>query len=386
MSKLIKTLTLILITLLLFSSCATYTVKTGLSKIVLPSEEGKNIDTNYRVIKEKQLALEEKQKAEEDARAAEEKAKLAEEERLRAEAEAKRLEEEAIQAEKDRVASEFRKGVEIIKNRNDFPQDVSLLKTPHIFRPTTETEVLDNNFTKIDVMLIPLGNTPLEKETIDRIEASLEDIKAQFIFVTGERSNQIALARALQRKAIALDGGLIIFSSEVKDANSKSAIFSLSEEKDIELTVLSLSDKMAAADNLDIKAWQDYLKSNSEENLKAVEETIQGMSDTEKLFAFSSPEPSSLDWTIFTPYSYRSDYDWLLSDYLNKSWSDTYRSTHFSEETDGGITLSTPSISERMDFLYSQNLIEVSSDTFTLAGLSDTDKPVYALMATYLVP
>ncbi len=190
----------------------------------------------------------------------------------------------------------------------------------------------------------------------------------------------------MQRKAIALDGGLIIFTTEVKEANSKSATFTLTAEKDIEVSVLSLADKMATADNLDIKAWQEYLKSESEENLKAVEDTIAAMNDNEKLFAFSSPEPSSLDWTIFTPYSYRSDYDWPLSDYLNQTWSDTYRSTHFSEETDGGITLKTSSISERMDFLYSQELIEVSSETITLAGLSDSENPVYALMATYIVP
>ena len=66
--------------------------------------------------------------------------------------------------------------------------------------------------------------------------------------------------------------------------------------------------------------------------------------------------------------------------------SDTYRATHFSEETDGGITLITPVLSERLDFLYSKGIIEVSSSTVALSGLSNMDIERFAILATYIIP
>ena len=66
--------------------------------------------------------------------------------------------------------------------------------------------------------------------------------------------------------------------------------------------------------------------------------------------------------------------------------SDTFRSTHFSEETDGGITFNSSKLSERLDFLYTKGLLEVSSTTLAVAGLSNNDIARFAILATYIVP
>ena len=51
-----------------------------------------------------------------------------------------------------------------------------------------------------------------------------------------------------------------------------------------------------------------------------------------------------------------------------------------------GVTLAAGGIHERMDALYSQGLMEVSSSTLALSGLSDQEIQRYATAATYIVP
>ena len=75
-----------------------------------------------------------------------------------------------------------------------------------------------------------------------------------------------------------------------------------------------------------------------------------------------------------------------MSDHLDASFSDSYRATHFSEEVDTGVTLSAGRIHERLDRLYSQGLMEVSSSTMAIPGLSDAEVQRYAVVATYILP
>ena len=109
-------------------------------------------------------------------------------------------------------------------------------------------------------------------------------------------------------------------------------------------------------------------------DIKTDEDTI--------IFAFSSAEPSSLDWIPFTAYPYRSERSFSASSWFeNNSYVDVYRATHYSAETDPGITRESGEIYERMDFIYVKNAIPLESEAFSVAGMDSR-----ALYAEILLP
>ena len=331
-------------------------------------------------IEAERLAEEERLKAEAEARAEAERIeaeRLAEEARLRAEAEAK--------AEAERKAREASLAANLAKARriNPYPADSADMRIPHIWRPVDEELLKDDSFTRLDVLLIPLSG--VSAENITRTAASLSGIDADFVFVTGPRASQVAFAKALGRDAVTLEGGTVIFRSKLVSAERETALFRVSESKDIMVTSVT-EDNLAARNAKDPDSWKEYLLNTSEKRVDEVKGITEKLTDSEVIMALSASEPSSLDWTIFTPYSYRTEASFPVSDYLNTVLSDTFRATHFSEETSGGITLETKVLSERLDFLYTKGIIEVSSSTLALSGLTDGEPKVFALAATYLLP
>lgn len=330
--------------------------------------------------------------AAEKAAREEAEAKAAEAQRIldeiaRAEAQAQAEAEKAAEEEARAAAEAESRRLEAELSRNDYPEDLSLLTYPHIYRPARSNTVLSSTFTKVNVILIPMTDREYTEDELSRIAAAIKDIPEEFIFLTGSDRNLTELSKLLGRDSVLLEGGMIIFTPALKSANEKSAVFTLCEGKEISISVVDIYDAMAESSDLDISAWQTYLEGQSEEKIAITDEYIDSMSGTVRILALSSSEPSGKDWTIFTPYEYRDDYDWTISGYISsEGWADTYRDTHFSEETDGGITLETGSISERMDFLYTMNLMQVSSSTITLPVLSTGDVKRFATAAVYIIP
>lgn len=323
---------------------------------------------------------------------AEAEAKAAEAERIlneiaEAEAQAQAEAERAAQAAEIAAAEAERERLEAEQSRNDYPEDLSLITYPHIYRPANSNTELSSTFTRVNVILIPLTDKEYTEDEISRIAAAIKDIPEEFIFLTGSDRNLIEVSKLIGRDSVLLEGGMIIFTPRLKSANAKSAVFTLCEGKDVAMTVVDIYDEMAEAASLDIAAWQTYLAEKSASEIALTDEYIDSMTGTVRIMALSSSEPSSEDWTIFTPYEYREDHEWQVSEYIaSEGWSDTYRATHFSEETDGGITLETSSISERLDFLYTMNLMQVSSSTITLPVLSTGSVKRFATAALYIIP
>lgn len=342
-----------------------------------------------RLAEEARLAEEERIQAEKEAERlrleAEEKARL-EAERLEAErlAEEERLiNEKKAEAERKAKEAAFAQSLAKARRLNAYPQDLNSMGLPHIYRPVDAPILKDDSFTKLDVLFIPLGFT----QNIDTqvIADSVKDINADFIFITGLLSDRVELSKALGKDTVTFKNGSIIFNSSLIEASDTSAKFKVSESKDIELCIYALSEK-GAVNAKDAASWVEYINAQSEKDCKEVLSSVESLSDSEVIYALSSSQPSSLDWSIFTPYQYRTDASFTISDELNKDYSDTYRATHFSEETDGGITFNSSKLSERLDFLYTKGLLEVSSTTLAVAGLSNKDIARFAILATYIVP
>ena len=412
---------ILLILILSLIGCATYTSNMGYEKIIL--ESGVNYkETRYKAIleaerleeerlekerleKEERIKEEERIKAEEERLEKErlEKERLAEEERIKEEerlkAEEERLEKERLEKErieKERLEEEKRKAEEERKAKenalaqslakarriNSYPSSLSSMNIPHIYRPQDNPVEKDDSFTRLDVLFIPLGST---NNDVNQIVSSISDINADFIFITGPIEDRVSISKLLAKDTVTLNGGSIIFNTELLKANSDTASFKLSENKDIEIAMVALSDK-AAVNSKDSESWREYLSLENEKDKEKVLSVVEQITDSQAILALSSSQPSSLDWSIFTPYSYRTDASFDISDELNKTMSDTFRATHFSEETDGGITIITPYLSERLDFLYTKGIIEVSSTTLALSGLSNMDIERFAILATYIIP
>ncbi|MDD7254725.1 hypothetical protein [Bullifex porci] len=313
-----------------------------------------------------------------------EQERLAEEARLEAErAEQERLAEEArLEAERKEKENALLQSLAKARRINSYPSDLASLTTPHVYRPVDNPILKDDSFTQIETLFIPLGSS---ENDLDAIISSISDLNVDFIIITGALEDRVYLSKKLAKDTVTLNGGSIIFNTQLLDSNSDVASFKISENKDIELSVVALSDKSAVTAK-SVNAWREYIEVESQKDTEKVISTAQKLTDSEAILALSSSQPSSLDWSIFTPYSYRTEASFTISDELNKTMSDTYRETHFSEETDGGITLITPVLSERLDFLYSQGVIEVSSSTVALSGLSNMDIERFAILATYIIP
>ncbi len=369
-----KMVILLLSLILALSSCASYTVQNGLESITVPSSFIPE-PTSIAGIK----ALDE-EKAREEARLEEER-KAAEEEEARLEAQKRHEAELVAQAQ-----AALESGIEQARRRNPYPEDLSSLTFPHVYRPVDTQERLDPDFTRLDVMLLNLGNTVLDDDTVSRIRNATNGIGLEFIFVTGALENQITYITAMGMDAVTLETGSIIFTTILENASASAASFSPAEGKTLDLIVFDAQDDMILSEDLDIEAWKAYLKEKSGETIAAIDRALSSSSASSRILAISSAEPSSQDWTIFTPYDYRDNTSWPVSEHLDASFSDSYRATHFSEEVDTGVTLSAGRIHERLDRLYSQGLMEVSSSTMAIPGLSDAEAQRYAVVATYILP
>ena len=267
---------------------------------------------------------------------------------------------------------------------NEYPEDISTLTFPHIYTPLKTNKTESDGINTIEVLFLPLGYEELGKEEASRILNANSDISPDFVILTGSLENQITGAETAKWDAVTLRGGTILHRPLLKTAGENTASFFITPTKDIEIAPLSFENDMPATSE-EAKTWAETLSSDAFETAE-IEKTITEMSDREKLVALSSASPSGEDWISFTPFRYRSDMEFPVSAYFeDNGWIDAYRATHFSAETDGGITRRNGNVYERLDFLYSASMIPVSAISYPVRGLTDTSG-IFAVLAEFLIP
>ncbi len=389
-------ISLSLLLILSLSSCKTYTIRTGLDNINITQETGVK-ETRYSEI----VRIKAEAKAARERAEAETKAEL---ERLEAEkkAEAQRKydEEQALKQSLENLNAALEKQVAL----NPYPQDLASLKLPHIYRPVDSQAVLNEKFTKLEVLFLPLGQEERSLENLTLIAQNVSTIPLELIFVTGSTENQVNFAKVLGKDAITLSDGTIIFTVKVDKATANNVSFRVTDNKVLDATVIDVTNEgyketlalidaeFSEAATKDSKTFNLGLfaklsKDNVEANEQEIDKALDGLGET-TLFAISQSEPAAIDWNIFTPYHYRTDFEWPLSTYiLEQGYRDTFEETRYSVEESAGITEEIGKyVKERFDFLYSKGLMEVTSSTLAISGLSDTEAPTFALIATYIIP
>ena len=339
----------ILLLLLLLASCATYTVQNGYDAITLPPPPSGQPATKLSEIQE--------ENARKSAEAVENAKKEAEHRAL------------------------MRRDAAV----NGYPDDLSALTLPHVYTPLKTDATKADGLVTASILVLPLGYEAMTAEDAERILASVSDVEADFAVLTGSLENQVLGARTAGWDAVTMAGGTILHRPLLKEAKEHSASFFLSTTRDLEIAPLGFEDAMPS-DASGIPAWLEGIGESGESEAAAVLAAAGGMEDRERVIVLSSSSPSSEDWSDLTPFSYRTDADFAVSDALSSAgWLDAYRRTHYTAETDGGITRRNGSIYERLDFIYTQSLIPLDAISFPVAGLTDRTG-AFAVLATLLIP
>lgn len=339
-----RILSIVVISLLL-ASCATYTIGEGKANLDMPPAITEP-ETRYRIIKERK-------EAEEKAREEAERLQRDEEARLAAEkAEQERLEEE-------RKAQEL---AEYLANAvYEYPEDLAELTIPHNYRPKREHLSIETEKTPVKLLFIPL----CPDADINKIISSTTSLDADFTFLTGEKEQLVEYSMKAGKDTVLLEGGAILYNTVLKDIDADSAIFTLNEEKDIELSVANFYAGLPSYGS-EMSIWAEEGDGDIEEIEKIA------LKDSEIVFALSSSQPSNQDWEGFTPYSYRKETGFENSTYFEENgYDDLYRITHYPSETKPGNTRKSGEVEERMDFLYIKGVLPVSSTTIDVAGMEN---------------
>ncbi len=325
-----KRAVLIIAAILMLTSCISYTVETGYSRISLPDEPAVRKETRFRLISEGKVNV-----------------------------------------------TDGRAGVQ------SYPENPAEITYPFLYTVRAENLPEDSGITDIRMLVVPLGDEKLSEQEGIALISALRDITAYFTVLTGSLENQILGAECAALNAVTLRSGTILYSSgRYISSDGNSALFEVADGKDVEIAGVSLTSSIPSSP-ADIPGWLEGI--DSSDDSQEVAGIIGGMADPEKILVLSSSEPSSEDWTRLT-LRYRSERTFGISEMLrNGGWKDAYRATHFSPETDVGATRMNGEIYERMDFIYTQGLMPSSVKTFPVKGLTDT-RGITVLLADIIVP
>lgn len=388
-------LALIIIAFIALVSCKSYTIKDGRENISIPEVKAEKLETRFNVLEAERIAEEERlaaiaaaEQAEKDRIAFEkaEKERLEREAKLEAErkAEEERLERERI-AEEERLERErLEEELRILNAVNYYPENLSEIEIPHLFRPAKDCILKDDSITELRLMLIPMGEEALGEDNIKSIISSISDTYPDFIALTGSMENQVAFAKLYNKDSVTFEDGTIIFNSTAIELDKDSAIFSISEKKTVSVSICDMEPELPETKE---KAY-DLLSLLPEAEDALIDQVMAACdcNEEKRILFLSSMTPATSDWDAFTPYEYRDYMEFGISDSLESDgWVDAFDATRFSVETDSGITRMNGEIFERMDFIYIKSMIPVDSLTIPAAGLTDT-VGAFITIADVIVP
>ncbi len=376
--------------LVFLTSCASYTIQDGYDAITLPDESGPKLETRYRLIAAagglEQLPAQVVPEAEEAAGTGIQAAS----ESAAEEADTAISEDTAAESSQTVDAEEAAsQAPEIAKDEDEdpvrYPEDLSEIAFPYLYTVNDQQVLKDGNVITAKILLLDLGYGSLSEDDFRRMLASVSDTEPDYIVLNGSLENQAKGAMAAGMNAVTLEGGTVLYSSRIEFADNNSAVFSVSDGKEIEIAPISYEDRMPSS-TAGIAVWIDSIKADETDVTTAVMANADGMVSGNAVIALSSPSPSSSDWKDITPYGYRYPVSFQLSDSLEREgWADAYRDTHFSAGTDSGITSFNGDIYERLDFMYIKGMMPDYAISFPVAGLTDTTGNL-GLIAKFAIP
>ncbi len=241
----------------------------------------------------------------------------------------------------------------------------------------------------LQAVMLPLDDCPWDNEKKSyEVQTLIDKLDIPLIFVTGHQENVVALLDAIQCNAVLLGTGAIITSFPILQMSTYGVEIQYQEGKTLHLIVANLPEYQVVEHFMRGEPWQATQKSIASERLTLLQEMLANEeSSTPTLLGASLYEPSYQDWKPSSPVAYRQGgYHWPLSEYLEQEgFYDLYALTHPLETPGSGSTYTTGEWEERVDFLYSRNILPLSSTMLRIPSLEGGGTRS-AVLGTFLLP
>jgi hypothetical protein len=235
---------------------------------------------------------------------------------------------------------------------------------PYFFQVKDTTVQLREPVVVFSALLLPLSGVNNEIATL---ELGIYNI----IILTGGLEPMLAAIHELDMNAVLFEGGYAILTDlPIVTITNQSLFLEPATGKTLQIVAANLADPSPLVsfqnDPEYRQSWQTAVQESHIFRKQAMSTLLDSLEEGPILLAASLFEPSGLDWTEFSQVPYRVPYNWPMSDFLaERGYIDSYRATHFSEETDEGTTWSATingmELSERIDFLYAKDIIPMET-------------------------
>lgn len=267
---------------------------------------------------------------------------------------------------------------------------------PKLFGTIDPPMYLKTDIHQVKALLIRLP--PIDSALLDtivqQVEPYIDQCSADIVVIFGatKELEDLIIAKGVQGVAYA-NGTLALTCLPIKEINNNSLLLELVPEKTLAIALANLDDQHSIISALkqrdvELEQWEDEVKATSDDRLHQLEGIIGETKDVPALLFASLGEPSHLDWTgADKEVPYRSDYSWPLSTRIETlGFDDSYRITHYSVHSDPGTTveliLDDLTLNERVDYLYTRDIIPVSTEVIQLEDYSERK----AVFGTFLIP
>lgn len=234
---------------------------------------------------------------------------------------------------------------------------------PYYHQINENTLQLQGPVEAVSVLLAPLADDWLADVTLWP--------EASIVIMTGKLQPILTAMQELEVNGVLFAGGYAILTDlPIATINTQGLIVEPFPGKLLQVVATKLDENSVLKSLQDdpgfLENWQVAVQENHLPREQAMRALLDSLEEMPTLLATSLFEPSGLDWTEFSQNPYRVPFDWPMSDFLaEQGLIDSYRATHFSEETEEGNTweglVQGMELAERIDFLYAKDLIPMET-------------------------
>ncbi len=272
---------------------------------------------------------------------------------------------------------------------------------PYYHQSSKISQHLQGSITKFSVLFIPLPESQLLDETIlSEIIEGIRYIDPSILTLTGNIDMFLLLFDSLDMNGVILDEETAVITSfPIIEMSSNGAILEPVSGKTLQIAVINLWDKSPLIEFQQNPAypdsWQGEVQKSHGYRQTVLETMLAELKPIPTILTASLYEPSGLDWTMDSTFSYRIPFNWPMETFfIENNFIDSFRVTHFSEETNPGNTwigyIHENLYEERLDYIYVKSVIPVESKILGIESLlrpRSTENPArLAVFGTYILP
>jgi hypothetical protein len=272
---------------------------------------------------------------------------------------------------------------------------------PYYHQSSKASQTLQGSITLFSVLFIPLPESHLLDEIVlSEIIEGIRYVAPSILTLTGDIGTFLLLFDSLDMNGVILDEKTAVITSlPIIEMSSNWVILEPAPGKSLQLAVIDLKEKSPLAEFQRNPSYPDSMQSEVQKahvyRQSVVQTVLEELKPIPTILSASLFEPSGLDWTTSSSFSYRIPFDWPMETFLiDNNFIDSFRVTHFNEETNPGNTwigyIHGDLYEERLDYIYVKSVIPVESKILGVESLlnpKDSNNPArLAVFGTFILP